>query len=62
MTEAKSWESICQDPGNGSGDVIVELPPDLIAKLGLSAGDVLTIEVIDGAIVLTPMSSDSATA
>jgi antitoxin ChpS len=62
MTEAKSWTSICQDFGNGSGDVIVELRPDFIAKLGLSAGDVLTIEVIDGAIVLTPKSRDSAQA
>lgn len=54
MTEAKSWTSICQDSGDGSGDVIVDIPPELIARLGLDAGDVLTIEVIDGAIVLTP--------
>jgi antitoxin ChpS len=62
MTEAKSWTAICQDPADGSGDVIVDLPPDLIASLGLGVGDVLTIEVIDGAIVLTPISNDSAPA
>lgn len=60
MTEVKSWTSICQDSGDGSGDVIVEVPPELIARLGLSVGDVLTIEVIDGAIVLTPESRDSS--
>ena len=61
MTEAQRWTVKCQDPADGSGDVIIDLPPDLLANLGLSIGDVLTIEVIDGAIVLTPKSSDSAT-
>lgn len=61
MTEAQSWEVKCEDPADGSGDVIIELPPDLLASFGLSIGDVLTIEVIDGAIVLTPKSSGSAT-
>jgi antitoxin ChpS len=59
MTDAKRWTAICQDPADGSGDVIVDLPPDLIASLGLCAGDVLTMEVILGAIVLTRKSKDS---
>lgn len=59
MTELQRWTVKCQDPGDGSGDVIIDLPPDLLASLGLSTGDVLTIEVIDGAIVLTAKSSDS---
>lgn len=54
MTEVKSWTSICQDAGDGSGDLIVELPPDLITRLGLKAGDVFTMEVIHGAIVFNP--------
>lgn len=62
MTKAKSWTAICQDSGDGSGDVIVDLPPELIANLELEVGDVLMIEVIDGAIVLTPKSIDSAPA
>ncbi|WP_443217042.1 AbrB/MazE/SpoVT family DNA-binding domain-containing protein [Pseudomonas sp. GM78] len=61
MTEAQRWTVKCQDPADGSGDVIIDLPPDLLASLGLSIGDVLTLEVIDGAIVLTPKSSDLAT-
>ncbi|MBJ2287707.1 AbrB/MazE/SpoVT family DNA-binding domain-containing protein [Pseudomonas sp. MF6755] len=62
MTEAQSWTVKCQDPADGSGDVIIDMPPDLLATLGLSIGDVLTIEVIGGTIVLTPRPSDSATA
>lgn len=57
--DAKRWTAICQDPGDGSGDLIVDIPPDLIASLGLSVGDVFTMEVIHGAIVLTPKSKDS---
>jgi antitoxin ChpS len=57
MTEAQRWTVTCQDPADGSGDVIIDLPPDLLASAGLNIGDVLTIEVIDGAIVLTPESS-----
>ena len=61
MTEAQSWTVKCQDPADGSGDVIIDMPLDLLATLGLSIGDVLTIEVIGGAIVLTSRPSDSAT-
>lgn len=57
--DAKRWTAICQDPGDGSGDLIVDLPPDLIASLSLEVGDVLTMEVILGAIVLTRKSKDS---
>ena len=54
MNETQRWTVKCQDPADGTGDVIIDLPPDLLASLGLSIGDVLTIEVIDGVIVLTP--------
>ncbi|NWL23830.1 AbrB/MazE/SpoVT family DNA-binding domain-containing protein [Pseudomonas umsongensis] len=61
MTEAQRWTVKCQDPLDGSGDVIIDLPTELVASVVLSIGDVLTLEVIDDAIVLTPKSSDSAT-
>lgn len=61
MTEAQRWTVKCQDPADGSGDVIIDIPPDLLASLELSIGDVLTIEVIGGAIVLTPKPRYSAT-
>lgn len=53
MSEAQRWTVKCQDPADGSGDVMFDLPPEPLASLGLNICDVLTIEVIDGAIVLT---------
>lgn len=54
MSEPKRWTVKCQDTADGTGDVIVDLPPELLATLGLSLGDELTIEVLEGAIVLKP--------
>ena len=58
MIEAERWNVKCHDPTDGSGDVIVDLPPDLLVDMGFSIGDELTIEVVDGAIVLTPKTKD----
>lgn len=44
--------AICQDPGDGSGDVITDLPPDMLAAMGVGIGDLLSIELVDGLIVL----------
>ena len=57
MNEIKRWTSICQDPGGGSGDLIVDFPPELLDELGLAAGDELDIEVADGLIILSPKKS-----
>lgn len=45
----------CQDPGDGSGDVIIDLPSDLLEIMDLDLGDSLSIELVDGAIVLRPI-------
>jgi hypothetical protein len=39
MDTPDSWRVVCQDPGDGSGDVIVELPSELLEKLGWTLGD-----------------------
>lgn len=44
MGTSDNWRVICQDPGDGSGDVIVELPSELLEKLGWNLGDELAIE------------------
>lgn len=44
----------CHDAGDGTGDIIVELPGEVLAEMGLCLGDELTIEQVDGAIVLKP--------
>ena len=43
MNESEHWIVRCQDTADGSGDVIVYLPPELLAKLGLEVGDDLTL-------------------
>lgn len=55
MTQSARTTVICQDPGDGSGDVIVELPPDILKKLSLAVGDRLSIELVDSTIVLRPI-------
>lgn len=55
MTQSVHTKVICQDPGDGSGDVIVELPPGILKELSLAVGDRLRIELIDSAIVLRPI-------
>jgi len=59
MSESERWTVKCQEAADGTGDVIVDLPPELLAKLSLGLGDELTIEVIDGAIVLEPKRNTS---
>lgn len=49
----------CQDPGDGTGDVIVDLPPELLNELDLAIGDRLSIEIIDGVILLKPIRDTS---
>ena len=42
-----NWRVVCQDPGDGSGDVIVELPSELLEQFGWTLGDELTIETVE---------------
>lgn len=55
MSESVQTTVRCQDPGDDTGDVIVELPPNVLAGMDVGLGDSLTIELIDGAIVLRPI-------
>ena len=45
----------CQDPCDGSGDVIIDLPPDILAAMNVGLGDSLSIELINGVAVLRPI-------
>lgn len=51
-TTPYSWRVACQDPDDGSGDVIVELPSELLEKLGWTLGDVLAIGMVEECISL----------
>lgn len=54
MCGSERWTVKCQDTADGSGDVIIELPLELLAKMGLALGDDLDVEVLDDAIILKP--------
>jgi antitoxin ChpS len=59
MNERERWTVKFQDTADGSGDVFVELSPELLAGFGLAIGDELAIEVVNGAIVLRPTRGNS---
>ncbi|WP_278938462.1 AbrB/MazE/SpoVT family DNA-binding domain-containing protein [Pseudomonas helleri] len=55
-TENQRWTVTCQDAADGTGDMIVPLPDDLLSEIGLVIGDALTVEIkADGTIMLTPV-------
>ncbi|POA70792.1 AbrB/MazE/SpoVT family DNA-binding domain-containing protein [Pseudomonas sp. DP16D-R1] len=55
MKQIESWTVECQDPGDNSGDVIVDLPDEVLRVMGVGIGDQLSVELVDGAIVLKPV-------
>lgn len=55
MSESVGTIVRCQDLGDDTGDVIVELPPNVLVAMDVGLGDSLTLELIDGAIVLRPI-------
>lgn len=54
MCGSERWTVKCQGTADGSGDVIVELPLELLAKMGLALGDDLDVEILNDAIILKP--------
>ena len=55
MSEFSRPSVICQDPGDGSGIVIIDLPSDLLESMNLDLGDSLSIELVNGTILLRPI-------
>lgn len=54
MKQLESWTVKCQDPGDNSGDVIIDLPDEVLTEMGIGVGDQLSVELVDGVIVLKP--------
>ncbi|WP_408598536.1 AbrB/MazE/SpoVT family DNA-binding domain-containing protein [Pseudomonas sp. PLMAX] len=48
MDEQRRWTSFCHDAEDGSGDLVIDLPADMLAELGWKIGDQLSISVEDG--------------
>ena len=55
MNDSLATIVICQDPDDSSGDIIIDLPPDVLAAMDVGLGDSLSIELIDLSIVLKPI-------
>ncbi len=47
----------CQDPKDGACDLIIDTPDEMLQAIGVVVGDELSIEVVDGVILLRPLSS-----
>ncbi|MBS0308236.1 MAG: AbrB/MazE/SpoVT family DNA-binding domain-containing protein [Proteobacteria bacterium] len=45
MRQTKSWTTQVKDAEDGSGDVIVELPKELLTQLGWQVGDTLEMTI-----------------
>ena len=52
MADKNTWRTVCLDAGDESGDVIIELPAELLDKLGWSVGDQLVVEKPDDLLLL----------
>lgn len=55
MSESMQTTLVCQDPGDDSGDVIIDLRPDVLKAMNVGLGDSLSIELADGSMVLKPI-------
>ncbi|WP_059396153.1 AbrB/MazE/SpoVT family DNA-binding domain-containing protein [Pseudomonas putida] len=55
MTDSLQAIVKCEDPGDGSGDVIIDLPSEILAAMNISLGDLLTVEMVNGSILLKPI-------
>ena len=52
MESNKIWGVTLVDLGDGSGDVLVELPEELLATVGWVEGELLEIEKVEKCIVI----------
>ena len=54
MSESMRTTVVCQDPGDGSGEIIIEIPPDVLKAMSIDLGDSLRITFVDEALVNRP--------
>lgn len=55
ISESLKKTVICQDLGDGSGDLIIDLPQDVIEDMKVAPGDLLSIELVDGMLLLSAL-------
>ncbi|WP_225914399.1 antitoxin Xre/MbcA/ParS toxin-binding domain-containing protein [Pseudomonas atacamensis] len=54
---SERWTVKCQNTEDGTGDIIIDLPPELLDQMGLGVGDHLELSIANGTLVLTPMNN-----
>jgi antitoxin component of MazEF toxin-antitoxin module len=57
MTDT-TWSTTIEDAGDGSGDGILTLPPELCEMKGWKEGTVLNLEVSDGILIITEVDDE----
>lgn len=55
----KQWLTTMVDAGDGTGDVILNFPDDVIALNGWVEGDVLLLEMVDNCIKICKSNNPS---
>src|SRR5471032_656643 len=60
MGKSDAWTIRCEDPNDGSDDLIINLPNELLNRMTWKVGDRLQIEVMNGSILLRPVAESSA--
>ncbi len=55
MDQIQRWTVVCQKAEDDTGDLIIDLPPELLEQMGLTIGDELALEKRDGVVVLQPV-------
>ncbi len=55
MSETERWIVKCQKTEDGTGDIIIDLPQELLDQMRLGVGDDLELTVANGTLVLTPV-------
>ena len=52
---SERWIVKCQNTEDGTGDIIIDLPQELLDQMGLGVGDDLELTVANDTLVLTPV-------
>ncbi len=54
---SERWIVKCQNTEDGTGDIIIDLPQELLDQMGLGVGDDLELTVANDTLVLTPVNN-----
>ena len=60
VTEKRHWQTTCVDAADGSGDLLVEIPSEVLLEQGWEVGQEFDLQLIDGAVILTPKAPGAA--